>query len=147
MTRLAENRLRPRSFYALRSKEKSDPTRGKRGGVDTAKMYEKALKKYESETTGRNQIPLCSSLVNIVTNSENPGVRRRKRITRNRKSKSSVSYKQDYEPNTTRFTSFSIESPSSWTCYSDPKPTLTQLSFLLRHLQIVLDLRLRSTGT
>ncbi|KAK8823158.1 hypothetical protein WA538_002307, partial [Blastocystis sp. DL] len=72
------------SFYALRSKEKSDPTRGKRGGVDTAKMYEKALKKYESETTGRNQIPLCSSLVNIVTNSENPGVRRRKRITRNR---------------------------------------------------------------
>ena len=145
MTRLCVERVTTRSFYALRSKEKSDPTRGKRGGVDTAKMYEKALKKYESETTGRNQVPLCSALVSIVTNSDNPGVHRRKRITRNRKNKYAVSYENAHEPNTTRFTSLSIESPSSESHFSS-KPTLTRLPFLLRYLQIVLDLRLRATG-
>ena len=38
-----------RSTYEKLSKEKSDPTKGKKGGVNTRRMFDNVIKKYEKE--------------------------------------------------------------------------------------------------
>lgn len=49
-----------RSIYQIRSTEKSDPTKGKKGGVNTKKMYERVIKKYESEFATTYRLPICT---------------------------------------------------------------------------------------
>lgn len=70
-----------RSFYALKSREKSDPTKGKRGGPDTAKMFEKVLRKFEAEYSDVSRIPMCSS-VQPTVETRSPVKSGRKRISR-----------------------------------------------------------------
>ena len=70
-----------KSFYALKSREKSDPTKGKRGGPDTAKMFEKVLRKFEAEYSDVSRIPMCSS-VQPTVETRSPVKSGRKRISR-----------------------------------------------------------------
>ena len=55
-----------RSQYAIRSKEKSDPTRGIKGGVNTAKIFDRSFKQYESENKGMARLELCSAISTVV---------------------------------------------------------------------------------
>lgn len=70
-----------KSFYALKSREKSDPTKGKRGGPDTAKMYDKVIRKYEGDYSGINRVPMCSAFQQIGE-TNNQIFSGRKRLTR-----------------------------------------------------------------
>ena len=72
-----------RSFYALKSREKSDPTKGKRGGPDTAKMFEKVLRKFEGDYSDVSRVPMCSSIQPTVE-TRNPVISGRKRISRHK---------------------------------------------------------------
>lgn len=87
-----------RSQYAIRSKEKSDPTRGIKGGVNTAKIFERTRKQYEGEIRGTVHVGLCSSVVTTGQSEEvgggndhenvNPEIKVQKRIDRkNRRSR------------------------------------------------------------
>ena len=59
-----------RSYYAIRSKEKSDPTRGIKGGVNTAKIFDRSFKQYEAENKGVTGLGLCSAISTVVTEGE-----------------------------------------------------------------------------
>ena len=59
-----------RSHYAIRSKEKSDPTRGIKGGVNTAKIFDRSFKQYEAETKGVTKLGLCSAISTVVMEGE-----------------------------------------------------------------------------
>ena len=75
-----------RSQYAIRSKEKSDPTRGIKGGVNTAKIFDRSFKQYEAENKGVSGLGLCSAISTVVVGeeegSEKNEVKVQKRIDR-----------------------------------------------------------------
>lgn len=63
-----------RSIYQLRSKVKGDPILGKKGGVNTKKMYDRVIKKYESEFATTYRLPICTvqSSTQIVPEKKTP---------------------------------------------------------------------------
>lgn len=60
------------SIYQKRSLEKSDPEKGKKGGVNTKKIFDRVIKKYESAFANQYRLPLCvaPSNVKMVDNSK-----------------------------------------------------------------------------
>lgn len=77
--------MRDRSEYEKKSKEKSDPTKGKRGGVDTRRMYDNVLRKYEKEYANNGFIPTCQIQSNVVMKEESTSVKpqvKKKRLIR-----------------------------------------------------------------
>ena len=59
-----------RSLYEKKSKEKSDPTKGKKGGVDTRRMFDNVIKKYEKEYISSMRLPICEIQKNEVMKKE-----------------------------------------------------------------------------
>lgn len=59
-----------RSTYEKLSKEKSDPTKGKKGGVNTRRMFDNVIKKYEKELGKAHLLPSCQLPVNEVVKEE-----------------------------------------------------------------------------
>ena len=74
MLRKNEFVLWNRSEYEKKSKEKSDPTKGKKGVVDTHRMYENVVKKYEKDFAAIPRLPICEIQSNVVMRSEEPTV-------------------------------------------------------------------------
>lgn len=57
-------------MYEKKSKEKSDPTKGKKGGVDTRRMFDNVIKKYEKEYGTSIRLPICEIQRNEVVREE-----------------------------------------------------------------------------
>ena len=51
--------MRNRSSYEKLSEKKTEPTKGKLGGVNTKRMFDNVLRKYEKEMSQSLIIPTC----------------------------------------------------------------------------------------